>query len=270
MTGILNIQIKSKLGDKDVNLKKIEHFLKKNFDKNLDLVVLPEYFSTGLDYNQTKSFAETEKDSVTLEKIKEFAKTYNTNIVAGSVIEKDNEDFYNTTYVINRNGEIVGKYRKIHLFDYMGGQENMFIKKGEEIKIVDLDFGKIGLSLCHDIRFPLHFKKLAQKNVQIVVNPSNWFVPNEIYEDEKALKNAQNLWVSMNRVRAFDNHFYLITSNQTKAVNENLTAIGNSLIIAPNAEVLSNLKDAETAQYMNIDLDIVKYYNAFYPISQID
>ena len=119
MVGILNIQFKSTIGNKEINLKKVEHYIKKNSDKNLDLVVIPEFFSTGVHHESFLNFPEDENGGETIKTICELAKQYNTNIIAGTVIESCYGKLYNTSFAINRNGEIIEKYRKIHLFNYM-------------------------------------------------------------------------------------------------------------------------------------------------------
>ena len=121
MTGILNIQINPIIGNKDANLRKIDYFIKKNSDKKLDLVVLPEFFSTGIDHDSFINLPEPEDGGDTIRYVCELAKKYNTNIIAGSVIEGVNGNLYNTSFIIDRNGIIVNKYRKIHLYNYMGG-----------------------------------------------------------------------------------------------------------------------------------------------------
>jgi predicted amidohydrolase len=123
MAGILNIQIKPTIGDKEINLKKVEHFMKKHSDKKLDLVVFPEFFSTGVNGKAFDEVPEDENGGETIARVKELAKKFNTNIVAGSVIERVGDKSYNTCFVIDRKGEVVGKYRKIHLYNYMGGTE---------------------------------------------------------------------------------------------------------------------------------------------------
>lgn len=270
MAGILNIQIKPILGNTEINLKKIKHFIKKYSDKKLDLVVMPEFFSTGIDHKSFLNNPTDENGSEIIKYISELAKEYNTNIIAGTVIEKSEDKLYNTSFVINREGKIIEKYRKIHLYNYLGGTEGERITPGDREVVVDLDFGKIGLGICYDIRYPLHYKKLAKLGADIIVLPTAWVVPNEIYKDIETLKYAQDMWIAMNRTRAYDNFVYVISCNQTKQVNENISTIGSSLIISPTAEVLANAKNDECAIWADIDLDIVKYFRQIYPIAHID
>jgi len=289
MAGILNIQFKPSLGNKELNLKKIQHFLKKYKDKHLDLVVLPEFFSTGVAHESFINSPEDENGGDTIKFIQKLAKEYNTNIIAGTVIEGEGNNatncgeisegaessgvekkLYNTSFIINRSGEIACKYRKIHLFNYMGGTEGERITPGNKEVVVDLDFAKVGLGICFDIRYPLHFNKLIKMGADIIVVPTAWIIPNEIYNDIDARKNAQELWLAINKTRAYDNMVYIVSCNQTGRVDEYMSGLGTSVIVSPTSEIIANAKNDECALFADIDLDLVKFYRQIYPIAQID
>lgn len=261
MNGILDIQINITQDKPEINRKKVEHFIKKYSDKTLDLVVLPENFCL---YDSDGLMQET------LEFFELLAKKYNTNIVAGSIVEKDGENFYNTSYVFDRTGNIAGKYRKIHLLDFIGEKECENLSSGEDFIVVELDFAKIGLAIGYDLRFPVMYKNLSNSGADIIVQPSMWTVPNEIYEDEESLRYAQGMWVALNRTRAYDNQIYLVTSNQTKQISDVSSAIGCSLIVSPTAEVLANAKNDQCAVYAKVDIQAARYYKTLCPIAKID
>lgn len=267
MVGILSIQMKSVINNKNTNLEKVKNIIEQNLDKKPDLVVLPEFFSSGISHISFKNYPEDENGGETVNFIKELAKKYNTNIVAGTVIEKSNDKLYNTTFVIDRNGNTVGKYRKIHLYNYMGGNEGELITAGNEEVVVDLDIGKVGLAICFDIRYPMHFKKLAKMGAEIVVLPTAWLIPTEVYE---APETAQEMWISMNRTRAYDNMFYLVICNQTGKLNSQRATLGTSLIISPTAEILARADFEQNAIYAQIDMTIPRLLKSCYPIADID
>lgn len=270
MAGILNIQISPTIGKKEVNLNKIEHFIKRNSDKKLDLVIMPEFFSTGVDHELFLNSPEDENGGQVIEFLSNLAKSYNTNIIAGTIIEKSGDKLYNSSFAINRNGEILAKYHKIHLFNYLGGTEGERITAGDKEIVVDFDFGKVGIGVCFDIRYPLHYKKLAKMGAELIVLPTAWLVPSEIYDDAETLKYAQEMWIAMNRTRAYDNMVYIAASNQTGKINDEMGAIGTSLIISPTAQILANAKEKQCAVYAEIDLEQVKYLKSIYPIAEID
>ena len=267
MAGILNIQLKSLMSDKQTNLKKVEHYIKFNKEKPLDLVVLPEFFSTNIEYLKEP---EDENGGETIKFIQNLAKEYNTNIIAGSVVRKVENKLYNTSYAINRMGEIIAKYDKIHLYNYLGGSEGKDISAGENIVIAHFDFAKVGLAICFDVRYPLHFNKLLKEGVQVITLPSAWLVPKMIYENEHDKKYAQETWLAMLRTRAYDNMVYLIASNQTKDVDGELFGIGYSSIISPTSQIMACAQDKECAIYSKIDIETVKYLRTIYPIDKID
>ncbi len=267
MAGILNIQLKSLLGNKETNLKKVEHYIKFNSDKKLDLVVMPEFFSTNVQYEDEP---EDENGGDTIKFIQNLAKQYNTNIVAGSVVRKVGDSLYNSSFAIDRTGEIIAKYDKIHLYNYFGGQEGSSITEGKKIVTASFDFAKVGLAICFDVRYPLLFKQLAKEGVQIITLPTAWPVPKEVYEDENSKKYARDMWLAINRTRAYDNMVYLVVSNQTKDMGDYRFGLGGSAIISPTAQVLSYIEEKEGAIYADIDVQEVKYLKSVYPIANID
>lgn len=270
MTGILAIQFNPKIGDKKENLKTVEKFLEKNSDEKLDLVVMPEFFSTGISDKAFIELAEDENGRETIKFLSELAKKYNTNIICGTVIEKSADKYYNTSFALNRSGEIIAKYRKIHLFNFMGGNEGDIITAGNEEVIADMDFGKVGMAICFDIRYPQLMRKLVQKGAEIIVLPTAWVMPSEIYDDKNLRNYADEMWLAMNRTRAYDNLCYMVTCDQTGHVDDKKATLGTSLIISPSAQILANACYEETAIYYNIDLEIVRLLKTQYPIASID
>lgn len=267
MSVILNIQIKSVCNNVESNLKKIEYFLSKNADKKPDLVLMPEFFSTSTAYINN---AENEDGGETIKFISELAKKYKTNIVAGSIVRKADKKLYNTSFAINRDGVVIEKYDKIHLFDYLGGTEGNEITAGKEIKIAEFDFAKVGLAICFDVRYPLLFKELAKSGVDIIVLPTAWLVPGEIYNDRNQLQTAKEMWISMLRTRAYDNMCYFVVSNQTKDIMKGFFGIGNSMIISPTAEILAKIDENEGAISAEVEFETLKYLRNLFPIAKID
>ena len=114
MAGILVLQLKSVQKDKNINFRKVEYFVKQNLKRPLDLIVLPELFSLGVE-NPTP---EPENGGETIDFINQFAKKHNVNIIAGSVARKKDDKIYNTSFAVNRCGETIQAYDKIHLNNY--------------------------------------------------------------------------------------------------------------------------------------------------------
>ncbi|MFI3300057.1 MAG: nitrilase-related carbon-nitrogen hydrolase [Candidatus Gastranaerophilales bacterium] len=266
--GILTLQFNPKLNDKKANLDKVYDLVSQYCDKQIDLVVLPEFFSTGIDDNAFKNSAEPVDGGETIGFLKNVAKRFNTNIVCGTVIVKDGENLYNTAFVLNRRGEIVNYYRKIHLYNYFGGNEGNTITAGVEALVVDLDFAKVGVSVCFDIKFPMLYRKLIKMGAEIIVSPSAWCNLNILEEKQKL--DYVTTWRAMNICRATESLVYFVSSNQVGKSNKFLYCCGNSMIVAPMGEVLQNACDKEDAIYAQISLKKVRELKINVPVAQLE
>ena len=249
---ILSIQIQPKIGYQQKNLQKIREFIEKYADTSLDLVVLPEFFNSGVSVPEFKKMAQKQFNDEVVEYLGLLAKKHNTYILAGSIMEQENGRMYNTSRLLNRNGEQISKYRKIHLFDSFGGTENEYCTAGDEIVVAQTDFGKVGISVCFDIRFPKHFLNLVKNGAELILEPAAWCAPNELVEQ------MQSQWVVLNRARAVDNLVYFVSSNLCGKVDSTFSACGHSMIVSPDGEVLAEADNEENAIFATIDLDYVR------------
>ncbi len=269
MAGILNIQLEPILGDKEKNIQKVSNFIEKYSDKKLDLIVLSEFFSTGVHQESFVNVPEDTKGGIVVEKLSEIAKKYRTNIVCGTVIEKDGDKLYNTSFVLDRNGKIVGKYRKIHLFKFFGGNEDKYTTPGNlPPLVVELDFAKVGVSVCFDIKYPLLYKSLIKMGAEIIVSPSAWIKLTSLTSKEK--EDMTQCWRSLNITRASESLVYFVTSNLAGRPSEALYSIGNSMITNPFGIVESLQGEKESADYKDIDLKTVRELKHSVPVAFID
>jgi len=264
---ILSIQIKSILGNKQANIEKVEKLLAKYASQQLDLVVLPEFFATNTQY---QSSPEDEDGGETIAKICNIAKQYNTNIIAGSVVRNVSGRLYNSSFAINRNGCVVTIYDKIHLFAYLGGSEHQRITNGEKVVVADFDFARVGMSICFDIRFPMHYHRLMQAGAEILVLPTAWIIPDADYNDPQRLSEEQERWIQLNRIRAFDNEAFVVVSGQTQQAGNGFGGIGCSIIVSPQGRVLQMITNDEGAIYSEINVSEVELLRNRFPIHKID
>lgn len=266
MAGILSLQFEPVLNDLEKNLEKteklIENFTAQNPKKPLDLMVFPEFFTTGVSHAYVDNPMPPD-GGAPIEFAAKLAKKYNTNIAAGTVVIKEGKNLYNTMFVLDRNGKTVAKYNKIHLFKYFGGTENERITPGNEPVVVDLDFGKLGLSICFDIKYPLHYRKLAQTGAEFVVSPSAWAFLKSI-EGQK--EQNTRVFRALSIARANENLIYFITSNQTGDAGP-LGNTGGSAIISPMGDILADAKEDECAIYADIDLQHVRELKTCVPMA---
>lgn len=269
MAGILNIQLNPVLSDKEKNLLSVNKYIEQFADKNLDLVVLPEFFSTGVHQESFVNSPEDTNGGIVVEALSETARKFNTNIVCGSVIERDGDNLYNTSFVLDRSGKIVGKYRKIHLFSFFGGNENSYTTPGNlPPLVVEMDFARVGVSICFDIKYPLLYKSLIKKGAEIIVSPSAWIKLTSLSDKQK--QDAATCWKALNIARAAENLVYFVTSNLTGNLSPTLYSLGNSMIVNPMGVVESLQGQDEGADYKDIDLKLVRELKKTVPVAFID
>ena len=266
---ILSLQFTPIKADKTANLDKVKTLISNTKEKTFDLIVLPEFFDTGFNLSNKEfiKYAECEDSSVVLKELAQIAKQYNSYIHCGSIIFKDEYKCFNRAYLLDRNGEIVSKYDKIHLFDYFGGNEGGYTTAGEKYVVAETDFGKIGFATCFDLRFADMFSTLCKLGAELFVVPAAWSVINKAPETYKTqyLKN----WQMITCARAYDNVAYIVTSNEVGDVRPMFTGLGNSMIVDFEGNVLANAKDEETAISARLDFSALRKARQIFPIDNL-
>ncbi|MFA7536214.1 MAG: carbon-nitrogen family hydrolase [Desulfuromonadales bacterium] len=240
------VQFNIALGEIDRNLEKAISGLRRAKEQRAQLAVLPEMWSTGYDYKRLPELAaETPRVIDALRQV-----TAELGVVTvGSLAEKEEEAIYNTAFVIDR-GEIVGKYRKMHLFSTMG--EDRFLTAGNQALIVDTSVGRLGVAICYDLRFPELFRKLALAGAEILCLPAEWPKP------------RQDHWRTLLRARAIENQLFIIAANCC-GIQGKLDFFGMSLLLAPRGEVLAEAGEADTELVAGFDFTQMAAYREQIP-----
>ncbi len=251
---LLGIQINPVIGDKVKNYLKISKLLKEYEWFKPDLVLLPEVFNSGIDHKKFEDMAEPIPDQTTMF-LSGFAQQYNTNIIGGSFIEKSHTGHLkNTSVAFDRTGKILGKYSKIHMFSHLGSSEGEKITSGNTAKIIDMDFGKVGLSICYDLRFPELYRALAYNGAQLIVCPAAWPYP------------RYDHWMTLLKARAIENLCFMFAVNQCGKVSLSRTNLGQSAIINPWGEIIANAGSQEGVVMAEIDIDEVSKTREDFPV----
>lgn len=257
---VVQFKIKEFLPEK--NLKKAEKFIKQA-SKKAEIIVFPEYFLTG-SIPGKKEFNDKEKKYLKI--FQTLAKKYEIDIVTGSIIEEEKAKIYNTTYYIEANGKIRGKYKKINLWH----TEKKHYQAGKEVSVFKTKFGKIGLINCWDLIFPEVFRAMLKKGVEIVICPSYWCYGdggNGIKYDKNAeIKLVDSLCIA----RAFENEIVVVYCNTARELRSNKPAdeaIGHSQITVPFKGVIKKLSHNKEAMFIQeIDTSILKDAEKAYKI----
>lgn len=174
--GILPLDIR--LADKEPNLRRVAYTLEHNTEK-IDLLVLPELFSTGFmaDADMISQLAEDD-DGATITRLIDLARKYDVAI-AGSYLSRQQQGYYNRGFIIKSDGDVTF-YNKRHLFGISA--ESRLLQAGREFpKIVDIKGWAVALIVCYDLRFPVWCRRTECNDTpyDLLLVPANWPVTRE-------------------------------------------------------------------------------------------
>lgn len=219
--------------------------------KGSQLIVLPEIWNTGY-FAFDRYEAESESingETVTLMSTK--AREMQSYIMAGSFVEKDEGRLFNTSVLINTQGQIAAAYRKIHLFGF-GSDETRLLSPGNQVTTVVTEFGVFGLATCYDLRFPELFRKMLDQGVEIFLISSAWPFP------------RLDHWRMLNQVRALENECYLISAN-CAGINRGKQYLGYSAIVNPWGVTIAGAGEEAAIITTEIDVNEVKRVRGIFP-----
>lgn len=252
------------------------------------LVVLPECFScfggkeyanfevAELQWQLNTKFDEAESHLTTTpvqNTLSRLANEHKIYLVAGTFPIKvnaiDNEQNRDgnkvkpTTLVYAPDGRLMTSYQKIHLFDVdvndnTGSyRESDTWQAGEQLSYFDTPWGRVGLAICYDVRFPSLFQKLAELGCQAIVLPSAF-----------TQKTGQAHWQVLIQARAIENQVYMVACDQTGTHANHRNTFGHSLVVNPWGEILSNAQDRLGLFGAEMNLETLHSVRASMPLQQ--
>jgi deaminated glutathione amidase len=236
--------------DKAANLERAERLIRVAAARGANLVALPEMFNWRGKRSEEAAAAETlEGESLAL--IARLARELQIHIVAGSVTEHapGYSRNYNASVLFAPNGSRAAIYRKIHLFDIdlpgrVTVRESDMKLPGDQVVAAETPLGKIGLTICYDIRFPELYRRLTWSGAQIITLPSAFTFPT-----------GEAHWAPLIRARAIENQVYMIAPAQFGPNVHGFSDYGNSMIVDPWGRVLARAADQEGVVVAPIDLE---------------
>lgn len=214
------------LGDVDANVRKMRDFTARAKEGGAELVVFPEVADTGYAMPVIQAGA-TSWNEGAVPQLREIAKGLSIAIISG-VSEREGGSIYNSQVFIDAQGEIVGSYRKTHLFTGTPIGENECFAPGDELKSFPFGGLRFGLSICYDLRFPEVYRTLAiEERANVFILSSAWPFPR--------LEHFRTLVMA----RAIENQSYMISSNRV-GTDDGVTCCGSSAIIDPYGVTLAS------------------------------
>jgi len=247
---ICSAQIASVWDDPEATLKKAGFFVKHAAASGAALVCFPEQFATGWD---PRSGAHAEDiDGNIISVLRELAKENNISIL-GSFREQNDPQPKNTAVVIGRDGGVLAKYAKIHLFS-PGGEHEGFAP-GSELGIFTLGPLTCGIAICYDLRFPELFRLYAKNGVQAMFTPAAW--------PGSRMKH----WELFITARACENQMYITGINTTGRTPVD-TYTGVSMTADPFGTITSRANDAEQLLFCDLDPTAVNTARTSFPVAR--
>lgn len=247
------------------NLAKAERFIQQAVAQQAHIIVFPEDFIFGPLINRVDL---ADFDGHYVRNFQQLAARYSIEIVPGSIIEGDASGLYNTSYYIDKTGEILGCYRKVNLWL----PERSYINPGQASSVFATRFGKIGLVICWDLMFPEIFRAMVRQGVEIVLCPSYW-----CFEDAgKGLQHHPEAEVKLVNAlcttRAFEQEIVFAYANAAGTLDyegNTGTLIGQSQVTVPFKGVLQALNHNREAMFVQaVDTAILADAEESYEIRQ--
>jgi len=228
--------------DAEANMARALRLVREAASLGADLVALPENFGFLGREQEKLPFAQTIEDGPFLEPMRALARECGIGILAGTIPERgpDEARVYNTSVLLGRDGETIGIYRKIHLFDIdIPGQitfeESAAVAPGTEPVVVDFEGWKIGLTVCYDLRFPELYRVLVAQGAEILTVPAAF-----------TLQTGKDHWEVLLRARAIENQCFVAAPGQFGQHSPGRASWGKSLLADPWGAVLGICPERES------------------------
>lgn len=238
------------LGKPTLNRARVARLAAEAAAQGAGLLVLPELWSTGYDLAHAARHA-TGLDAGMFAAMAELARTHGIDIVGSCLARADNGRFTNTALYVDAAGRRLGTYSKVHLFRLMG--EDQYLTAGNRLTRADAEWGRAGLAICYDLRFPELFRRHALAGATAVLLPAEWPHPRLAH------------WQTLLRGRAIENQMFMIACNRV-GTSQGTTFCGHSCIIDPWGEVVVEAGEEEVLLVAEIDLERVTAVRSQIPI----
>ena len=240
--------------DREANLAVAQGLIIQAASRGASLVVLPECFSLmGRNDGEKLAGQEDPDESPSLHFLQNIAAKLGIWIVGGSISISlpDTDHFANSCFVVDGAGGVQARYDKIHLFDAhledkQPYRESNLIKAGSEPVVVDTPMGRVGLSICYDLRFPELYRKLVAMGATILTVPAAF-----------TISTGHAHWELLLRARAVENFCYVLAAGQDGRHPGGRRTYGHSLVVEPWGTVISNRPEGTGIVMATIDQERV-------------
>ncbi|WP_131781866.1 carbon-nitrogen hydrolase family protein [Legionella gresilensis] len=246
------------------NISIVEKYLQEVANQDISLVVLPENFAfMGTKEVDKLAIAEEFGNGLMQDSISRLAKEYNLWLIAGTIpIKTNGTRIRSACLVFDNKGLCQARYDKIHLFDVEVANreaylESATVEPGDKVVVVDTPIGRVGLSVCYDVRFPELYRQLESKGAQLFVVPSAF----------TAITGLAH-WEILLRARAIENLCYVLAPNQGGKHENGRETYGHSMIIDPWGKILAEKINNSGIVSASIDLAQLEILRQRFPCNR--
>ena len=237
----------------EANLREASRLIGMAASEGADLAALPELFTYLGPASEHPRIAEAIPGRTT-EHLSALAAKHRMYILGGSFLERVPGEvrFYNTSTLFDRTGRLITRYRKIHLFDVdLPGQapyrESATVAGGTEVVTADTEFGRVGMTVCYDLRFPELYRALASQGAEVIFVPAAF-----------TLHTGKDHWEVLLRARAIENQVFVVAPAQVGPHPPGRECYGNSLVADPWGSVIARAPNQVGVTVATLDLGYLK------------
>ncbi len=264
MTGIKRIAAIQMASGPNVsaNLNEAGRWVSYAADAGAELVVLPENFAAmTMQQNDLLKISEHSGSGQIQDFVSQLSEKHRVWIVGGTIpIATDHSDHVRAASMIyNSQGECVARYDKIHLFDVTVNEtetynESDVIDAGDQVLVVETPFGRMGVAVCYDLRFPELFRRMLDEGMEFIALPSAF-----------TANTGRAHWETLIRARAIENLSYVIAAAQGGYHVNGRETYGDSMIVDPWGNVLDRLPSGAGFVIADLDLDTLRKTRQHFP-----
>ncbi len=237
-------------GEKRENLARARSMVLEAARSGCRAVVLPEMFNCPYAHEFFVRFAEAYPHGETFAMLENAARDGGVYLIGGSIPERENGHVYNTCFVYGPDGRLLGRQRKVHLFDVelesLVFRESDTLSPGTEIQVFPTPLATFGVAICFDVRFPELFRALTLKGAQVIIVPAAFnTITGPIH------------WELLLRTRAVDNQVFTVGASPARETGSYYAYYGHSMVVNPWSEVAAAADERETLLQAEIDLGLI-------------
>lgn len=243
-------QLDCRLGDVAFNASRMANFARQAAELGCQLIVFPELSDTGYVPEQLGQWAQP-WPGLSFDALAAAAAESSIAILAG-LCERAGLKVYNSLAFFGPEGELIGSYRKIHLFSASPGSETDVCTPGDEVRVCDFAGVRWGLSICYDLRFPELYRKLSAAGATVMINVAAWPATRPTH------------WDYLTRSRAIENQAFVVASTRA-GKDESIAMLGHSRVVAPMGDLIVEAGDQEELLVADLNFALVEAFRSTIP-----